>query len=86
MTTTDEDERVRKSSAETHPGYLIDEDGVVRSDFLTEVSDVRSNGAIFHSCSRMSSGCTNPNSATSWNRCLPINVWHWCDCSATTST
>ena len=38
MTTTDEDERVRKASAETHPD-IYDEDGVVRSDFLTEVSD-----------------------------------------------
>ncbi|MDL2402115.1 magnesium transporter [Rhizobium mayense] len=38
MTTTDEDERVRKASTETHPD-IYDEDGVVRSDFLTEVSD-----------------------------------------------
>jgi magnesium transporter len=38
MTTTDEDERVRKASAETNPD-IYDEDGVVRSDFLTEVSD-----------------------------------------------
>ncbi|AYG61412.1 magnesium transporter [Rhizobium jaguaris] len=38
MTTTDEGERVRKASAETHPD-IYDEDGVVRSDFLTEVSN-----------------------------------------------
>ncbi|MDL2407296.1 magnesium transporter [Rhizobium calliandrae] len=36
--TTDEDERVRKALAETRPD-IYNEDGVVRSDFLTEVSD-----------------------------------------------
>ncbi|MBB4569479.1 magnesium transporter [Rhizobium leucaenae] len=38
MTTTDEDERVHNASAKTNPD-IYDEDGVVRSDFLTEVSD-----------------------------------------------
>ncbi|CAN7291805.1 magnesium transporter [Rhizobium rhizogenes] len=38
MTTTDEDALVRKTSAETNPD-IYDEDGVVRSDFLTEVND-----------------------------------------------
>ncbi|MDK4737595.1 magnesium transporter [Rhizobium sp. CNPSo 3464] len=38
MTTTDEDERVRKASEKTNPD-IYDEDGVVRSDFLVEVND-----------------------------------------------
>ncbi|MEZ2219492.1 magnesium transporter [Rhizobium sp. RCC_161_2] len=38
MTTTDEDERLRKTSAETDPD-IYNEDGVVRSDFLSKVSD-----------------------------------------------
>lgn len=38
MTTTDEDERVRKTSAEDHAD-IYDEDGNVRSDFLTQVGE-----------------------------------------------
>jgi magnesium transporter len=38
MTTTDEDERLRKTFAETDPD-IYNEDGVVRSDFLTKISD-----------------------------------------------
>ena len=38
MTTTDEDERTRNASTKTNPD-IYDEDGVVRSDFLTEVND-----------------------------------------------
>ncbi|WFU10635.1 magnesium transporter [Rhizobium sp. CB3090] len=38
MTTTDEDERVGSASAKTNPD-IYDEDGVVRSDFLTDVND-----------------------------------------------
>ncbi|HEY0121948.1 MAG TPA: magnesium transporter [Rhizobium sp.] len=38
MTMTDEDALVRKTSAETNPD-IYDENGVVRSDFLSEVND-----------------------------------------------
>lgn len=45
MTTTDEDERVRKISAETDPD-IYNEDGVVRSDFLSKISGAIERGDL----------------------------------------